>query len=299
MGRHRTWTDDDLRAAVAAALTMAEVVAGLRLRKGGAAYVTVRTRMEQLGLRLASDQNSANKPSSPDRSATANENLGAHPSRRRWSDSDLAQAVARARSLHEVFATLNLRVGGSQWQVLRRRIIDLGLDTTHWVHPLKTDFKAQFKVIVDHLARQDLDAALRNHGTRRQVLISLGVPPTPRTYRAIEVAWARRGLDPAILASRNSRRRSRPLAEMLVADTDLNTSRLRERLVDEGVLPPRCSVCGITTWCDLPAPLQLDHIDGDRRNNVLVNLRIVCANCHAQTGTWAGRNRGRTQNSAR
>ncbi|MCA1799704.1 MAG: HNH endonuclease [Actinobacteria bacterium] len=49
-------------------------------------------------------------------------------------------------------------------------------------------------------------------------------------------------------------------------------------------------------WCNLgvewngkPLTLQLDHIDGDRNNNELDNLRLLCPNCHTQTDTWGGR----------
>ncbi|HXG93246.1 MAG TPA: HNH endonuclease signature motif containing protein [Blastocatellia bacterium] len=55
----------------------------------------------------------------------------------------------------------------------------------------------------------------------------------------------------------------------------------------------RCEVCGITEWMDRPAPLELDHKDGDSSNNALDNIRLICPNCHAQTATYKGKNRGR------
>lgn len=71
----------------------------------------------------------------------------------------------------------------------------------------------------------------------------------------------------------------------------MSTSAFRERLVRAGILERRCYECGLVEWCGNPAPLQLDHIDGDRDNNMAYNLRILCANCHALTDTFSGRNK--------
>jgi 5-methylcytosine-specific restriction endonuclease McrA len=48
--------------------------------------------------------------------------------------------------------------------------------------------------------------------------------------------------------------------------------------------------CGITTnWRGKTISLQLDHIDGNRENHEVSNLRWLCPNCHSQTGTWGTR----------
>ncbi|MCR4322663.1 MAG: HNH endonuclease [Candidatus Azambacteria bacterium] len=39
-------------------------------------------------------------------------------------------------------------------------------------------------------------------------------------------------------------------------------------------------------------PLVADHIDGNWRNNIETNLRLICPNCDALTPTYAGLNRG-------
>lgn len=54
----------------------------------------------------------------------------------------------------------------------------------------------------------------------------------------------------------------------------------------------RCEVCGITEWMGRPAPLELDHCDGNPLNNHLDNVRLICPNCHAQTETYKGKNMG-------
>ena len=48
----------------------------------------------------------------------------------------------------------------------------------------------------------------------------------------------------------------------------------------------KCYECGITEWNGKPAPIQVDHIDGDPWNQSIDNLRLLCANCHAQTPTY-------------
>ncbi|MGP8100991.1 MAG: HNH endonuclease signature motif containing protein [Candidatus Cybelea sp.] len=40
-------------------------------------------------------------------------------------------------------------------------------------------------------------------------------------------------------------------------------------------------------------PIEVEHIDGDWRNNRLDNLTLLCPNCHALTSTFRGLNRGR------
>lgn len=48
----------------------------------------------------------------------------------------------------------------------------------------------------------------------------------------------------------------------------------------------KCEMCLISSWNNKPITLELDHIDGNNRNNVKTNLRLLCPNCHSQTPTW-------------
>ena len=45
----------------------------------------------------------------------------------------------------------------------------------------------------------------------------------------------------------------------------------------------KCEKCNNTSWQGQPIPLEVHHIDGDRLNNVINNLQLLCPNCHAQT----------------
>jgi len=74
---------------------------------------------------------------------------------------------------------------------------------------------------------------------------------------------------------------------------EFQTFKLKNRLIKEGIIKNKCSECGLTDWCDKPLNMELDHIDGNRTNHSLDNLRMLCPNCHAQTDTYRSKNRAK------
>ncbi len=54
----------------------------------------------------------------------------------------------------------------------------------------------------------------------------------------------------------------------------------------------KCEVCGISKWNNNPITLQVDHINGDAGNDSPSNVRLICPNCHSQSNTYSGRNKG-------
>ena len=80
------------------------------------------------------------------------------------------------------------------------------------------------------------------------------------------------------------------LVEYLENSKDIQTNKVRIRLLEEGYKEHRCECCGLTTWLDKPIPLELHHKDGDRTNNTLENFQLLCPNCHAFTDSYRGKN---------
>lgn len=87
---------------------------------------------------------------------------------------------------------------------------------------------------------------------------------------------------------RVSERRS--ITDYLVKDGPfIQSYRLKERLLDEDFKERRCEKCKNTEWLGLPIPLELHHVDGDRHNNQLDNLQILCPNCHSLSPNNSGK----------
>ncbi len=92
--------------------------------------------------------------------------------------------------------------------------------------------------------------------------------------------------------------RSRPLGKPI--EILLRTSRsrisIKRRPLKACLLKNRCDVCGISEWLGTPLSCHVDHINGVKDDHRLVNLRMLCPNCHSQTETYGGRTlkRGRS-----
>lgn len=71
---------------------------------------------------------------------------------------------------------------------------------------------------------------------------------------------------------------------------DLGMENRRRRVFEEQHY--RCNRCGIDNWLGEVLSLELEHKDGNNKNNARENLEGLCPNCHSLTKTWRGRNKG-------
>jgi len=93
----------------------------------------------------------------------------------------------------------------------------------------------------------------------------------------------------------------RPMGEILVlSDNPMKSDNLKRRLLTSGIKEAKCELCGRDKWRGAVIPIELHHINGNRHDNRLENLLILCPNCHAQTNNYRGRkDRGRKDRKKR
>jgi hypothetical protein len=70
----------------------------------------------------------------------------------------------------------------------------------------------------------------------------------------------------------------------------MQTHKLKKRLLKEGYKCWQCECCKNDSWLGQSIPLELHHQDGNRFNNALENLKLLCPNCHALTENYRAKN---------
>ena len=148
------------------------------------------------------------------------------------------------------------------------------------------------------ITAEQLADAVAKSSSIRQVLMHLGRKEAGGNYETIRRWIKRDGLDTSHFTGQAWNRGKqmaygRPISDYLEAGVPISSHRLKQRLLREKIFEHRCNGCGLSQWRDQPVPLELEHIDGDHSNNALSNLELLCPNCHAQTATYRGLNKGR------
>lgn len=142
--------------------------------------------------------------------------------------------------------------------------------------------------------KEELEIAIAKSTSRNQVLRALNL--LTGSFVALDKAIKEFNIDISHFKKEDGTSRYKlgfrtDISIYLTNKVKITSYELKNRLIKENIFPHKCSSCGLSEWLGGKIPIELDHINGDRYDNSIENLRILCPNCHALTDTYCGKNR--------
>ncbi|MGW2721887.1 HNH endonuclease signature motif containing protein [Streptomyces sp. NPDC001492] len=209
----------------------------------------------------------------------------------------LEEAARGARTLSEALVSLGVDPKSWKRRYVRERMKKLGVDVSHferegakWTREILEPVVAASTSVNEVLRRLGLDVVGGHHTHISRRIKAYGLDTSHFT---------------AVVRTERQRynQRRRTAEEILIEETSTHARRIPssrlKRAMGEVGMEERCAICGIEpVWLGEPLPLEVDHIDGNWRNNRLDNLRLLCPNCHSTTDSYRGRSKGRARDCA-
>ncbi|MEU6194981.1 HNH endonuclease signature motif containing protein [Streptomyces sp. NPDC047061] len=196
---------------------------------------------------------------------------------------ELKAAAANATSIRGVARALGVPDDSRSRATLSRMLRSQGVDMGHFSHQRASIPEGRPREAVEHAT------------SYADVMRDLGLDVNDTNHRRVRRAASRLGLDTSHFKRRTWARPERPAPApvshrvLIVLPSDAgrtNRSQLHRALAEIGV-PYTCESCGNRgEWLGQTITLQIDHVNGDWRDNRRENLRYLCPNCHALTETW-------------
>lgn len=202
----------------------------------------------------------------------------------------LAEAAVRCSDIKEVVKYLGAEPYSALPRYLMRRFAHFGIDVSHFPPSGRRCRPKASELREAVAASQSLRETLRrldrpDNGAQRANL---------RQWITDDGLSIAHFLGQAHQRGKPSATAKRPDEVLVRHDNEhrTTTKRLRRALHEVGV-PEQCTRCGTgPEWLGKPLTLEIDHINGDWRDDRGENLRLLCPNCHTVTRTWCRGGRG-------
>ena len=143
---------------------------------------------------------------------------------------------------------------------------------------------------LESVTKDQLQEIANCSNTNLDILFGLGYKKSGKSLQKLSKLLVELSIDTSHFNNHNSKGKKHTEL-FLVYGSSLDNQTIKKRIIKENLIPYVCRDCGIADhYNGKPIVLQLEHVDGNPRNNVITNLTFLCPNCHSQTATYGGRN---------
>lgn len=204
-----------------------------------------------------------------------------------YTNDQFKEAVKSSFRMVEVLRKIGVKPRAGSYNLANKLIVDLNIDTSHFSR--NRTFSA-----LNYTEEQFIEAVKKSFSII-EVLRTIGVIGSGGNYAIAHRTIKRLGLDTShftgqghLKGKQNIWRIAQPIENILIENYcgGITTNALRHRLFKNKIFDQKCSQCGLSNWNGSPLSLELEHKNGNRCDNRIENLAILCPNCHSQTHTF-------------
>ena len=148
------------------------------------------------------------------------------------------------------------------------------------------------------LSTEELSTIVKNNDTVAEILRNIGISVCGGNRANLSHRIKTENIDDKHICHKVgwSKGKKRPIkkydySKIFIISSSIQRKQVKRILLRDNLVKEECEICGLKPfWQNKKLTLVLDHINGDKHDHRLKNLRLLCSNCNSQTDTFSWRN---------